>query len=214
MLHEKWRPRTWADVVGQPKAVATLQLLVKAPGGRAIWIQGPSGSGKTTLAHLYAESFCDTCSIEEYDAGELTPAAIREIERRVSVRGFCAGGRAVIVNEAHGLRKDTIRALLVALERIPSHVAWLFTTTCDGAESLFEDCDDGSPLLSRCIPIALARRGVNPAYAARAKAIAEAEGLDGRPIAEYVSLLNDCRQNLRMAISRIEAGCMLVEAGQ
>ncbi len=40
--------------------------------------------------------------------------------------------KAVIVNESHGLRKDTIRQLLVLLERLPAHVVFVFTTTTDG----------------------------------------------------------------------------------
>ena len=60
-------------------------------------------------------------------------------------------GRAYIVNEAHGLRKDVIRQLLVVLERIPPHSLWIFTTTIEGQEAIFEDYDDASPLLSRCL---------------------------------------------------------------
>ena len=209
MLHEQYRPQTWNDVVGQSKAVATLRQLAKSGGGKALWITGQSGTGKSTLARLFALETCDALCIEELDAGELTPATVRELERMVAVRGFAGGGRAIIINEAHGLRKDTIRALLVALERIPSHVCWLFTTTCDGEERLFEDCDDGSPLLSRCIPIALARRDLAQAFAERAQSIAVAAGLDGQPIAAYLRLAKDCRNNLRMMLSRIEAGAMI-----
>jgi hypothetical protein len=58
---------------------------------------------------------------EEIDAGALTWATLREIERVLSLRGMGErGGRALIVNEAHGLRKDVIRALLVGLERLPA----------------------------------------------------------------------------------------------
>ena len=69
-------------------------------------------------------------------------------------------GRAFIVNEAHGLRKDTIRQLLVLLERLPNHVVMIFTTTNEGQESLFDDYSDANPLLSRCARLDLARRGV------------------------------------------------------
>jgi hypothetical protein len=74
---------------------------------------------------------------------------LKDLEFESNLKGFGdKSGRAFIVNEAHGLRKDVIRQLLVMLERIPPHVVWVFTTTIEGQESLFEDYDDASPLLS------------------------------------------------------------------
>ena len=51
------------------------------------------------------------------------------------------------------------------LERIPAHALWVFTTTVDGADSLFEDYDDASPLLSRCLRLDLSRRDLAKAFA-------------------------------------------------
>jgi DNA polymerase III gamma/tau subunit len=93
-----------------------------------------------------------------------------------------------LVNEAHALRKPVIRQLLVLLERIPSHVVIVFTTTTEGHDALFEDFDDASPLLSRCLRLDLARRDSARPFAERAKAIAEREGLDGQPIERYLKL--------------------------
>ena len=93
-------------------------------------------------------------------------------------------GKAVIVNEAHGLRRDTIRQLLVALERVPDYACWVFTTTKAGEAKLFDDdvAGDAAPLLSRCIEVAWRTAPTTwSAFAARAREIARREGIDGLP---------------------------------
>ena len=66
-LHEKYRPANFADVIGQPKAVASLQGLAARSGfgGRAIWLSGASGTGKTTLARIIAATVADGWAVTE-----------------------------------------------------------------------------------------------------------------------------------------------------
>lgn len=207
----KYRPQTWAEVVGQDKAVARLTSLAArgALGGRAYWITGGSGTGKTTIAQLIAQELADPSCVEELDAGTLTPSGVDDAERTSSYLGLGRGGRVWIVNEAHGLSKRVVRQLLVWLDRIKPHVTVIFTTTNEGAAALFEGTEDADPLVSRCLPVPLARRDLAKAFAAKAREVAQAEGLDGgKSDAQWLRLVQDCGNNLRRVLQEVDAGAM------
>lgn len=210
LLYEKYRPHTFDDVVGQEKAVKTIErVLQKGWGGQAFWISGTSGTGKTTLARIIAEMGADEFCIDEYDSADaLDVAALDKIERDIAMYGWGKGGRAIVVNEAHGLRSLTIRRLLGMLERIPSHVVWCFTTTREGADKLFDDQIDASPLLSRCTEIRLTNQGLCKPFAAHVQQIAQAENMDGQPIEAYERLAKSCKNNMRAMLMQIAAGVM------
>jgi replication-associated recombination protein RarA len=118
-LHEQYRPKTFADVVGQDRIVAKIQALAKRGlAGRAFWVSGSSGTGKSTIARLIAAEVADEFGIEEMDGGDLTIDRLRDIERSQWVRSLGEkGGRGLIVNEAHGLRAPVVRKLLTMFER-------------------------------------------------------------------------------------------------
>jgi len=209
-LYEKHRPEKLSQIVGQAAAVRTVKSMVRAGvGGRAFWISGISGSGKTSIARIIAGEIADPFFIEEFDAGwGLSQNNLQEISETMQVYGAGKGGRAFIVNEAHGLRKWIIQQLLGILERIPNHVVFIFTTTRQGQDGLFEDQIDAGPLLSRCIEIWLTSKGLDRAFARRCKKIAEAEGLDGQPMSAYVELARSCKCNFRTMLQKVETGVM------
>jgi len=176
-LCKQYRPRSWSEIVGQDKVVRRIEgLRRRGIGGRAYWISGQSGTGKSSIAWLLAREIAEDLGIDEIDAQDCTPSRITELERTFQTKVLGSkGGRAIVVNEAHALRKDAIRKLLVVLERLPSHVLVIFTTTCEGQESLFEEHIDADPLLSRCLELPLSRRGLAEPFARRAHEIAAAE---------------------------------------
>jgi replication-associated recombination protein RarA len=209
-LFERYRPSTWSEVVGQDKLVAKVNALrPRGLGGRAWWIAGPSGAGKTTCGRLIAREVAAEDAIVELDASEVTPADVRDWQRQFRGRPLGSNGWAILLNEAHGMRKDTIRALLVMLEALPDYVVVIFTTTAEGQESLFDDQIDAHPLLSRCIELPLARRGLAEAFAKRAHEIATVEGINGRSLADYLRMAKDSRNSMRAMLQRIEAGWAL-----
>jgi replication-associated recombination protein RarA len=214
-LYEKFRPQSWGEVVAQDKAVSVLQSLAqRGLGGRAIFITGATGTGKSTLAYLAAAEIADRDFVEEIDASDATPAFLNNVERLWHSYGWGRGGKAYIINEAHGLRQDAIRKLLVMLERIPSHVLVVFTTTVEGQASFFEAKDDVDALLSRCVCVSLARRNLAEPFALRVSEIAAKVNLNGRPLADYMRLAKDCGNNMRRMLQEVESGKMIAKGGE
>jgi len=210
-LFETYRPKSFDEVLGQDKAVKKVELLLARNwGGRAWWISGASGTGKTTLAKIIAARGADDLYIQEYDsADQLSASEIDKIERDMHYFAPGKGGRAYIVNEAHGLRKASIRRLLGLLERIPAHVCIIFTTTKQGESKLFDDQIDANPLLSRCAKIELTNQGLAKVFAEHCRHIATKENLNGKPLQSYIRLAQNCKNNCRQMLMTIESGEML-----
>ena len=212
MLHEKYRPREWADLVGQDKAVATARRIIERSGfdRGAFFIDcagnNNSGTGKSSLAWVIASTLADPFFITELPGAKLDKVAVAEIERTAHLYSWSADKpfRVWIVNEAHAVTQGAVDLLLTFLEALPRHCVVLFTTTRQPDEELFGT--DNGPLYSRCHCIRLTNQGIAEPFARRVKSIAEAEGLDGQPMAKYVALIRQCKNNMRRALQLIEAG--------
>ncbi len=209
-LHEQYRPKRWQDVIGQKRLLRRIERIrQRGLGGRSYWIAGPSGTGKTTMAQLIAGEVASAWCTEEADGTDLTAARVRELERQSRCLGLgTPNGRAFLVNEAHAMRRPVVTQLLTTLERLPAHVVWIFTTTCDGQKVLFEGCIDASPLVSRCVVLELDTSNLEIYMARRARKIARTERLDSQPLEAYVELVRKHHCNLRAVLQEIEAGAM------
>ncbi len=213
-LAQKYKPRCWAEVVGQDQALAVIDRCRQSGGlgGHAFWLSAGSGRGKTVIADLIAEEVAgESWAISVYDdPSQLTADELESIRRNQSYRPL-GKGFAYVVNEAHGLRRDQVRKLLGLADtgRIPKWCCWCFTTTLEGTRSLFEGIDDASPLLSRCIVLPMRTSGAELSIALRVREIARAENLDGQDLDAYLTLYRACKGNMRACLGCVESGAML-----
>lgn len=135
-LYEKFRPKSWQEVIGQDRAIGQILGLKQRGGlgGRAYFLSGKSGTGKSTIAKLIANEIADPFFVEQYNGADLCADDVRQIERTMHIYGAGQSGksgRAYLIEEAHGLSKSIITRMLVLLENLPKHVCIVFTTTCD-----------------------------------------------------------------------------------
>ena len=207
-LYEKYRPETLGDFIGQDKARKQTELLLNRSGWDrdSLWIQGPSGTGKTTLAWIIAHHVASDFFVDELDGDKCNVESVRQLEQTLCLAAPNSW-RVVIVNEAHAMTRQAIQAWLTLLERLPKHALIIFTTTEPLAEDLFGNFS--GPFASRCKVLSFTNQGLSQKMAERARQIAQAENLDGQPLAKYVRLVQDCKNNMRAVLQRIDMGEML-----
>ncbi len=158
VLARKYRPDTFADLVGQEAMVRTLRNAFDADRiAQAFIMTGIRGIGKTTTARIIAKGLncigpdgdsgsttepCGTCEhcqaimegrhvdVLEMDAASRTGVGdIREIIDSVHYRAASARYKIYIIDEVHMLSTSAFNALLKTLEEPPEHVKFIFATT-------------------------------------------------------------------------------------
>jgi len=153
VIARKWRPQTFAEVIGQEHVTRTLaNAIVSGRVAHAYIFSGARGVGKTTTARILAKALncvkgpaaepcneCDSC--REISAGssldviEIDAASnrgidqIRELREMVRYAPASSRYKVVILDEAHMLTPEASNALLKTLEEPPDRVVFILATT-------------------------------------------------------------------------------------
>jgi len=132
-LYNKYRPKTFDEVIGQPAVVKSLAMALKKQSAHAFLMCGPSGTGKTTLARNCATALgaTDPKQVVEFDAAENTGVDdVRAIKSTLAYKPIGVKAiKVVIVDECHALSAAAWKALLKILEEPPTWCYWFLCTT-------------------------------------------------------------------------------------
>jgi DNA polymerase III subunit gamma/tau len=152
-LYRKWRPQTFAEVVGQDHVVGTLVNAIQTGQvHHALLFTGTRGTGKTSTARILAKALncergptpepcnvCDACrsitdgtslDVVEIDAashGSVDDA--RDLREKANYAPAASRFKVYIVDEAHMVTPQGFNAMLKVLEEPPEHVRFVFCTT-------------------------------------------------------------------------------------
>jgi DNA polymerase III subunit gamma/tau len=218
VLARKWRPKRFAEMVGQEHVLKALtNSLDSGKIHHAFLFTGTRGVGKTTVARILAKSLncetgiganpCGVCSacreidegrfvdLIEVDAASRTKVDdTRELLDNVQYAPTRGRYKVYLIDEVHMLSNHSFNALLKTLEEPPPHVKFLLATTDPQKLPV--------TVLSRCLQFSLKRLSAN-LIGERLKFIAAAEKLDYQPAA--LALLSRAAEgSMRDALSLLD----------
>lgn len=218
VLARKWRPKSFASLVGQEHVVRALtHALGEQRLHHAYLFTGTRGVGKTTLARILAKSLncetgvtatpCGTCSAcTEIDAGrfvdllEVDAATNTRVDemRQLLENAVYAPTRGrfkvYVIDEVHMLSNSAFNAMLKTLEEPPEHVKFILATTDPQKIPV--------TVLSRCLQFNL-KQMTPPLIAGHLKRILEVEGIAAEPAALNL-LSRSASGSMRDALSLLD----------
>ena len=217
-LARRYRPRRFAEVVGQGHVVRALSnALDQGRLHHAYLFEGTRGVGKTTIARIITQCLnceagvsstpcgeCGTCKAIEagrfVDFVELDAASrtgvddMRDLLESTAYTPAEGRYKVYLIDEVHMLSKNAFNALLKTLEEPPEHVKFLFATT--------EPEKVPQTVLSRCLVFALHHLAGEEIQAALER-IVRAEGLEAEPAA-LAELARAARGSMRDALTLLD----------
>jgi DNA polymerase-3 subunit gamma/tau len=217
-LARKWRPKRFAEMVGQEHVLKALaNSLDSGKIHHAFLFTGTRGVGKTTVARILAKSLncetgvssnpCGKCAacreidegrfvdLIEVDAASRTKVDdTRELLDNVQYAPTRGRYKVYLIDEVHMLSNHSFNALLKTLEEPPPHVKFLLATTDPQKLPV--------TVLSRCLQFSLKRLSSN-LIGERLKAIASAEQLEYEPAA-LALIARSAEGSMRDALSLLD----------
>ncbi len=128
-LYLKYRPKTFAEIVGQPTLVASMQTVIEKRSAHSFLMVGPSGCGKTTIARIAAAELGCAEVIEVDAATNNGIDDMREVTNALRYKPMKGGAKALIIDEVHAASKQAFQSLLKSVEEPPDWAYWFLCTT-------------------------------------------------------------------------------------
>jgi DNA polymerase-3 subunit gamma/tau len=152
-MARKWRPKKFAEMIGQDHVATTIENAIKSDRiHHAYLFTGTRGVGKTTSARILAKTLnctegetwipCDQCNscnsitkgssldvLEVDGASNNSVENVRSLIDQVQYAPMHGKYRIIIIDEVHMLTKSAFNALLKTLEEPPAHAIFIFATT-------------------------------------------------------------------------------------